>query len=456
MAPNETEDNAEVTVQELMKQIVGMSREMECLKKETEGMKKEALQIREENEKLKAMNEDLRKELDLGRERDNEIREDDKKEIKPEIKKTEKKYKPMFRKIPTLEPFDIRGMRSWDRFISDFENICELQYPEETFKSMWTADLGKHLTGDLKNAFMSYGGADQDYDQMKIVLTEWVDRTKEARLFDEKKFMNARMGRDESCAQYAARLATLFQREFPGHDVNDSNMLLQKLFDTLPTNISSAIKQQYWNTKNWTGDSMKWREILSFLIKTANNNYDPVMASTSNFQPGQPSAPLYSDVAKANLVGFQPPFQNTPFPQNAPFQNTQFQNSPVMNSNLVQCRACRGTGIYDKAQPFKATSRPVHMQSQGQNRQSMTCNYCSKVGHKASECRKRLGLCFRCGTAGHFTSGCTVAAGNRSAGGNRAPSTQQPCYICGVTNHVARNCDRRYKGQGITEQQEKN
>ena len=425
-------------MRENMKHLMRQMKELQCKNKEyietIKEMRHKNEDLEEDREKMRKKMEELEKRFER-KEKGTDNKTEKKEEINDmriEERKVEQKpqFRPVIYDIPKIEAFDNSSNRSWEKFITDFEFVMSYRYPNSEFKHMWTSELGKALKGELGGVFRSYGGNDTDYEIMKENLGAWVKQVRETQLFDNRKFMTARMGKEESPAQFAARLGTLFREEYPGLG-DESQMLMQRLFETLPPQIAMQVKQQFANTKTWWGRDMKYQEIINYLISQTHNMQPTSMGPAAGpYQPPQPQVPLYSDVAKANLIGFQNPFQNP----------------PIMNRNLVQCRACNGTGIYDKQKPFRATSRPVEVSGNNDGRNyNATCRYCQKKGHMVNECRRRLGLCYRCGQAGHFSSGCN--SGPPSGPNRRGPRPQQqPCYVCGVIGHVARNCDKRYKG----------
>lgn len=431
MTPNVDDTELTELKRQLREEMELIKRDRDEMRQQNKEMEKRLLYAEELCKKYKDERDEFIERLKEERQRKIETKpstEDD--------KKKQKKYITggFMKEIPQIEPFDLKSQRSWDRFIGDFEEICEHKFPSGEMRHLWTAELRRNLTGELKALFENYGGSEKNYDDMKKELGTWVANTRKLKTFDDRKFLTAKRGMNEDIAMYAVRLQTMFSQDFPGADEN-SEVMMSKLVDTLPTNVAVSLKQQMTNTRNFMGREMVWDEVMQYLMQLRDSH---MMMSTQK--------PLYSDVAKCNFAQM---------PQ-GPMMPQIHSSNGVQNGNIVQCRPCvgtgkcrpcQGTGLFDKSTYQRATANPVNY-GQGPPRQEAgNCRYCFRKGHNASDCRKRLGLCFRCGGRDHFSRECRQPAppgrSNNQGYNYRQRQENTFCFVCGSKNHVARNCENR-------------
>jgi hypothetical protein len=83
-----------------------------------------------------------------------------------------------------------------------------------------------------------------------------------------------------------------------------------------------------------------------------------------------------------------------------------FQRQEELQNSFKQ-----GTFFGTKQSPPKNTQTPGRtFPGSGEpmqvDRQRKQCNFCKKFGHTMDTCRRKLGLCIRCGNAGHMIKDC--------------------------------------------------
>ena len=165
-------------------------------------------------------------------------------------------------KIPK---FNINGDKKWGKFIKDFEKKCENRYPND--KERWVQELGEALQGEIKIMFTNYGGVDESYRVIKNKLTEYADRKKPNSVFEQAKFTAMTMERGETPISYAARLETVFRREYPSENHLTSSTLLRKFLETTPHAIGLRIKQNYHHMKNLSGEEPNWNIVQDWIMQ---------------------------------------------------------------------------------------------------------------------------------------------------------------------------------------------
>ena len=146
--------------------------------------------------------------------------------------------------------------------------------------------------------------------------------------------------------------------------------------------------------------------------------------------PAEPIEP--PEVARVNVINVVEPIEKT----------FLCQSSTDLSDEDLPCQSCSGTGLYPIYRSFEYV-RPVHQNIE--RRRDFSCFYCHKIGHRAFECRKKLRLCFRCGSSNHLVPDCD----ERSRARNEIPEYRRACFVCGDEKHIARTCEKRYTRTGV-------
>ena len=321
------------------------------------------------------------------------------------------------RKMPK---FNLAGTKKWDRFVEDFERTCETKLGNDT--QLWMQELFETLEGEMKAQFNNMGGMDIDYRTMKKKLGEFANRRRPDGLMEKANFTAMIMERSDTVSGYAERLETVFRREYPDVDHTSAYPLIRKLIETAPPDFASRIRQNAHNMKNFAQAEPNWDNVKDWIAQLENEQ------GLSSQKPMS-----YSDIIKGSG-----PVPNPGFSQgNVNYVGTYGQ---LGIGNKVQCRACNGTGWYEKTGMGRyGHSYNIKRENTGyQSRGNAKCTYCHRVGHDFSVCRRRLGQCLRCGARDHFVYQC----GQRNQGYSNNNKGRE-CYVCSAPGHIAKDCPQR-------------
>ena len=325
-------------------------------------------------------------------------------------------------KIPK---FNINSDKKWTKFIKDFEKICMTRFPDD--HDRWLQELGEALQGEIRTMFVNYGGRDESYRTIKKKLTEYANRKRPNDIFEQAKFTAMHMEKSESTISYAARLETIFRKEYLNEDYTKSPILLRKLLETIPEHVAIHIREQSNYMKNYFNAEPNWANIQDWIVQheqaTGKSTVGAQKYSYSDIIRGTHS-PGVANQGSVNFLGY---------------------GTGLGIGNKVQCRVCNGTGWYEKgAQPQYGQnfSMQANRNYQNHGRQfqgngssgAPKCTHCYRVGHDHQTCRRRLGQCLVCGSSDHYIRACPKR--------NQRYTRPIDCYIC-KGNHFARDCPQR-------------
>ena len=336
--------------------------------------------------------------------------------------------KHLYKESPKPEPFSISSGRSFNRFLQRFESYCSGKFAPETFEQ-WTGELGVFLKGDILEVFRAYGGSDNDYSLMKYKLLQYCNEADDEITSNKhNKFLYAKRQDDEKLYHYALRLEQLFLAAHPGKSTDNSHELMAHFLKTIPTCESQELEKDLALMKAISGDNVSsWNKLMKLLrnknSESSSSNMGNVGSSTSRSPVGSGtpsiwynsnaviptpnnnysySAPYYSSASGA-VGGFPsykpPPFYQPPISVMAGHTNNL---STFPSFGRGQPRVKQGVGYSNN---FSGT-RIFQSSTQNSNRSSTACTFCNGENHTEARCRRKLGLCLRCGSSEHFYRFC--------------------------------------------------
>ena len=274
----------------------------------------------------------------------------------------EKQLKKFFEKVspkdcPKPEEFAIETGMSFLGFIGRFERYCGTKYSKGS-KSDWTAELGRFLKGEIKDAYNAYGGAERPYTTMRRKLEKFYDSLRDQ--MESRKhvtFVEAVMNEGESIRVFALRLEQLFLNAYPNQDPETSPDLRRKFLTSIPPEIARGLE----------------RDLL--LIKTVGRK---------------------AEVQWSELVAL------------LEFDSASWKTKPEKHDIWYGVQQAEKKQQVEKERG--AASKPVTKEKKSSPRRNKRnngrCNWCGKPGHWYKECWGRLGLCLLCGSNQHQKVDC--------------------------------------------------
>ena len=284
------------------------------------------------------------------------------------------------RTVPCPEPFDMMSGQSIDDFFTEFETYCTHTF--RSHRNTWTIELGKFLTGELKDAFKALKGPNDRYDHIKDKIYQWYLNSREYTDSHTKAaFNDAHFEHHESLRLYSARLERLFKLARPKRDVNTSKLLQDKFMETVPNTIRTQLESAIGFSKMMTGAPLTWPRIVTFVshLDLSSNKLASSLDTGCDI--------VYS----ARPVSVRP---------------TLSQPKSQVRDASTQCT------VQLPRQPYQSFDNP---QRDSQIRdvnaiQDVLCTFCKRVGHSNEFCRRRLGLCLLCGDKQHKVAQCPKRA----------------------------------------------
>ena len=166
------------------------------------------------------------------------------------------------RSVPCPELFEMNSGQSIIDFFHDFETYCKQSF--RTSENTWTLELGRYLSGELKQAFEALRGPNDTYRHVKTKLLSWYEDSYEhCQLGRKAAFNEARVEPDESLRLYAARLERLFKLAYPKRDIDTSKVLREKFIKTIPRKSRQQINSALAIAKTMAGESLPWSRIIA-------------------------------------------------------------------------------------------------------------------------------------------------------------------------------------------------
>ena len=342
-----------------------------------------------------------------------------------------------YRESPKPEYYNINSGRSFTKFLTQFETYCASKFPPETFEQ-WTGELGTFLQGDILEVYKAYGGSDNEYSSIKLKLIRYCrEADEEITANKHNKFLYAQRQPGEKLHHYALRLEQLFLAANPNRNTGNSCELLAHFMKTIPSEIAHELEKDLSLMKAISGTlETPWHQLMKLLRNKSEDvsntithrlgenpekpvNSPSIWYSSGSLLPRQDNLfnRPYGGVSSSGYASGQLGSRNyySGFPQATPSDRTGSFYPASHNRNYYPRSPGRGRGA--------SRSRVFHSNHYEPERTPLICGWCDGEGHHESKCRRRLGLCIRCGSSEHFIRECPKASRyKRSQSGDRKTS----------------------------------
>ena len=272
-----------------------------------------------------------------------------------------------YRQAPKMEKFKEESGGDIKQFFRKFEDYCRKNI--RGGRNFWINALDEHLEGSIKETFSQLIDQDDEYEDAKEKLIKWYRDSAEVRKKShKKKFGKARPKAGESLYLFSIKLASLYKKAYPRHDINRSKKLIQQFKKIIPRKTRELLENQSM-TRKMQGRKADWNFIQK-CIKLKDNDIDSIDTDSN-----EESSPEKVREVEINL-------------------GDRSRQQSVNNEN--------------RKWSDKNTNIPK-IGSFG-NQRGVTedgCFTCGMKGHYARECRRwNLGECFVCGREDHFARDC--------------------------------------------------
>ena len=147
------------------------------------------------------------------------------------------------REVVQPEIFNGDGRESLRQFLETYERYFRHKF--DGTQRDCTRELGRFLTGEVREAFDSLGGAQRKYIYMKEALLDWyktqkVGRTHRYRL----ELRQMSMKQEETLKLYCVRLLDVGQKAYPNDDRECLKQLRRRLVKTAPKSFVDTIEKR--------------------------------------------------------------------------------------------------------------------------------------------------------------------------------------------------------------------
>ena len=268
-----------------------------------------------------------------------------------------------YRQAPKMEKFREESGCNIEHFFKKFEEYCRKNI--RGGRNFWINVLEDHLEGSVVETFNQLRDQDDDYEDAKEKLIKWYkDSAEVRRKSHKKKFGNARPKSDESLYLFSIKLASLFKKAYPKHDMKKSKKLIDQFKKSIPRKMRETLDTQIM-TRKMEGRKVDWNFVQKCMKLKDIDNHGGYKESGSDDEPKKKVKEVEINLGHEKHYG---------------------NNPGRMGRN-------RSSSSY----------RPERAQS---TQKSNECFTCGRSGHFSRECRWNLGLCIICGQDNHLANNC--------------------------------------------------
>ena len=302
------------------------------------------------------------------------------------------------RKAPVPLSYDLNSTADFNTFTANFERYCSIEYGIESYEQ-WGIDLGKFITGELKDVYDVTGGGNIRYSDMKIKLATHVhDYTQKRQQLMIQQYNYVTINPSETLHIYALRLQHLFETLYPDRDINSE--LPTKFLTSIPRAEAIELEKELNLVKMVSLTPITWQGVLNLVKHRDSTLLAPHTPSAQGLAPGSSNASRLF-FSSNGVHGWNP---------NPAYDETPLSNNRSKNQHSGKKK--------DKAQDIPR------------------CGFCHKLGHDYDHCRARLKQCLVCGDSRHKTLECPQYKGPRKRIATPI-STPQSSPTRQVRNNVA-------------------
>ena len=304
------------------------------------------------------------------------------------------------REVVQPEVFKLEGKVSLKQFLETFERYFKNKFNG----SQWdcTQELGRFITGDLRDAYDALGGAQRKYRVMKQELLQWYKTQRIGRTHQWQAELKQLLMKDkESLKLYCMRLQEVAQRAYPHDDKECVKQMKKRLVKTVPSTFLDRMEKKE-ETKEMLqlGKRLTWGEIVDLAEKEDKRKR---------------KARYYKDADS---------------------------DDDAIQRLRNLCSTAQVTNTTEQTKESQETLRKLYTNSQlvgrprdlGTSDAFVQCQWCGRPGHREANCWKKLGVCTLCGSSAHAIKDCSKYDPARNRGVSRTTSS------LGAGPHYGKDC----------------